>query len=304
MRRRMDGEKRKPNGILGVMLLVFSLLLSGCGVVTLFNNLEETEANEMIAILKQYGISATKTIGKESCALSIPSGSFSVAIDLLNAQGYPLPKYQTLGDVFKKSGLVSSPLEERVRFMNALSESIALTLSKVPGVLKSRVHIVLPENDPYAEKVTPSSAAVFLAYRSDSMVEDYIRDIKYLVTNSIEGLEFDKVAVALFPVTLPPLPKALGKSDTLFSIAGVEMTEGSKMQFFVIVGILAAIILGLLGVIVSMLMAAKRKKKEKEVKVENLAEAADVTIPEQAESLDEKEGERPTTVEESKKINT
>ncbi|MDR1906667.1 MAG: type III secretion inner membrane ring lipoprotein SctJ [Puniceicoccales bacterium] len=271
----MDGGKGRPNGVLGVMLLVFSLLLSGCGVVTLFNNLEENEANEMIAVLKQYGISATKTIGKESCALSIPSGSFSIAIDLLNAQGYPLPKYQTLGDVFKKSGLVSSPLEERVRFMNALAESIALTLSKVPGVLKSRVHIVLPENDPYAEKATPSSAAVFLAYRSDSMVEDYVRDIKYLVTNSIEGLEFDKVTVALFPVTLPPLPKALGKGDTLFSIIGVEMTEGSKMQFFVILGILIAIIMALLGAMIFMLMSAKRKKKEKEVKVENLAEAAD-----------------------------
>ncbi|MDR1591186.1 MAG: type III secretion inner membrane ring lipoprotein SctJ [Puniceicoccales bacterium] len=274
----MDGERKQPNGMLGVVLLVFSLLLSGCGVVTLFNNLEEKEANEMIAILKQYGVSATKIIGKESCALSVPSGSFSIAIDLLNAQGYPLPKYQTLGDVFKKSGLVSSPLEERVRFMNALAESIALTLSKVPGVLKSRVHIVLPENDPYAEKVIPSSAAVFLAYRSDSMVEDYVRDIKYLVTNSIEGLEFDKVTVALFPVTLPPLPKALGKSDTLFSIAGIEMTEGSKMQFFVIIGILIATIAAFLGAMAFILISAKRKKKGKEVKVENLAEAAD-TLP-------------------------
>jgi type III secretion protein J len=300
MRGRMDGGKNRPSGVLGVLLLVFSLLLSGCGVVTLFNNLEETEVNEMIAILKQYGISATKIIGKESCALSVPSGSFSVAIDLLNAQGYPLPKYQTLGDVFKKSGLVSSPLEERVRFMNALAESIALTLSKVPGVLKSRVHIVLPENDPYAEKVTPSSAAVFLAYRSDSMVEDYVRDIKYLVTNSIEGLEYDKVTVALFPVTLPPLPKALGKSDTLFSIAGIEMTEGSKMQFFVIIGILVAIILGLLGAMASMLMAAKRKKKEKEVKVENLAEATDNPAEGAAETLDG-DPVRPTPVQELEK---
>jgi type III secretion protein J len=301
MRERMDGGKRWPNAILGVILLVFSLLLSGCGIVTLFNNLEETEVNEMIAILKQYGVSATKIIGKESCALSVPSGSFSVAIDLLSAQGYPLPKYQTLGDVFKKSGLVSSPLEERVRFMNALAESVALTLSKVPGVLQSRVHIVLPENDPYAEKVTPSSAAVFLVYRSDSMVEDYVRDIKYLVTNSIEGLEFDKVTVALFPKTLPPLPKALGKSDTLFSIAGIEMTEGSKMQFFVIVGILVAIILGLLLAIISMIMATKRKKKEKEVKVENLAEVTDSPIPEgAAETLDD-DPARPTPIQELEK---
>jgi type III secretion protein J len=272
------------------MLLTF--LLSGCGTTTLFNNLEETEINEMIAILKQYGISTTKVIGKESCALLIANENFSTAIDLLGAHGYPLPKYQTLGDVFKKSGLVSSPLEERVRFMNALSEGIALTLSKIPGVLKSRVHVVLPENDPYAEKMVPSSAAVFLAYRQDSMVEDYVREIKYLVTNSIEGLEFDKVTVSLFPVTLPPLPKALGKSDTMCSIIGIEMTEASKMQFFMLLGVLIAIIIILLISMLWMVMVANRKKKEKEIKVENLAEATDMpltmsgTAGQKEESLD------------------
>jgi type III secretion protein J len=295
----MDGGQRWHRNVFRVLFVSLSLLLGGCGVTTLFNNLEETEVNEMIAILKQYGISATKTIGKESCALSVPVETFSVAIDLLNAQGYPLPKYQTLGDVFKKSGLVSSPLEERVRFMNALAESIALTLSKVPGVLKSRVHIVLPENDPYAEKIVPSSAAVFLAYRSDSMVEDYVRDIKYLVTNSIEGLEYDKVTVALFPVTLPPLPKALGKSDTMFSIAGIEMTDGSKMQFFMLLGVLIAVIVVLLIAMVWMWLSTNRKKKEKEAKVENLAETPEGINPEQEESLDAN-GERPTTVEETK----
>jgi type III secretion protein J len=261
-----------------ILLVIFSLLLSGCGSVTLFNNLEESEVNEMIAILKQYGISTTKIIGKESCALTISKGSFSTAIDLLNAQGYPLPKYQTIGDVFKKSGLVSSPLEERVRFMNALAEGIALTLSKVPGVLKSRVHIVLPDNDPYAERIIPSSAAVFLTFRSDSMVEDYVREIKYLVTNSIEGLEFDKVTVSLFPITLPPLPKALGKTDTLISVLGVDMAEGSKIQFFVLIGILVTVILILILVIVGTFIATKRKKKEKEIQVDNLAEVPESPI--------------------------
>ncbi|MDR3317317.1 MAG: type III secretion inner membrane ring lipoprotein SctJ [Puniceicoccales bacterium] len=295
MQHRMDGGRRQHCRC-NILWVLFCLLLTGCSVTTLFNNLEEQEVNEMIAILKQYGIPATKTIGKESCALSVPSNHFSMAIDLLNAQGYPLPKYQTLGDVFKKSGLVSSPLEERVRFMNALSESVALTLSKVPGVLKSRVHIVLPENDPYAEKTIPSSAAVFLAYRSDSMVEDYVRDIKYLVTNSIEGLEYDKVTVALFPLPLPPLPKALGKSDTMFSIAGIEMTDGSKMQFFMVLGVLIATIVALLMIMLWMLISARRTKKEKkkEIKIENLAEASDMPPDngaERAESLDSNRAE-------------
>jgi type III secretion protein J len=258
-----------------ICFLAICLLLSGCGISTLFNSLEEQEVNEMIAILKQYGITANKVIGKESCALTVANNDFPIAINLLESQGYPLPKYQTLGDVFKKSGLVSSPLEERIRFMNALSESIALTISKIPGVLKSRVHIVLPENDPYAEHVTPSSAAVFITYRPDSSVEDWVREIKFLVTNSIEGLDFNKVSVALFPVTLPPLPKAPKQTDTMFSCAGINMTDDTKMQFFMLIGAMLAIILVLILSNIFVWLSVRRKKKEREVSVDNLAEASD-----------------------------
>jgi type III secretion protein J len=258
-----------------ICFFAICLLLSGCGISTLFNNLEEQEVNEMIAILKQYGIAANKVIGKESCALTVASNDFPIAINLLELQGYPLPKYQTLGDVFKKSGLVSSPLEERIRFMNALSESIALTISKIPGVLKSRVHIVLPENDPDAEHVTPSSAAVFITYRPDSSVEDWVREIKFLVTNSIEGLDFNKVSVALFPVTLPPLPKVPKNTDAMFSCAGINMTDDTKMQFFMLIGAMLAIILVLTLSNIFVWLSARRRKKEKEVSVDNLAEASD-----------------------------
>jgi type III secretion protein J len=287
----MDGEGKKRNRWLSAFFVLLSLLLSGCGSVTLFNNLEESEVNEMIAILKQYGISSSKIIRKESCALSLSLENFSTAIDLLGAHGYPLPRYQTLGDVFKKSGLVSSPLEERIRFMNALGESIALTLSKIPGVLKARVHVVIPDNDPYAEKTVPASASVFIAFRQDSTVEDSVREIKNLVSNSVEGLEFEKVTVSLFPVVLPQLPKALGKSDTIFSIAGIDMMEGSKMQFFILVGILIAIIVILVISMIWIIISANRKKKEKEIQVENLAEAADNPPPakETAEKEEEKE---------------
>lgn len=252
---------------------IVCLLLSGCGSSVLYNALDESEVNQMIAILKQYGISATKLIGKESCSISVNQDDFSTAIDLLESQGYPLPKYQTIGEVFKKSGLVSSPLEERVRFMNALSESIAMTLSKIPGVLKARVHIVLPDNDPYAEKTLPSSAAVFITYRQDSLVEDYIREIKFLVTNSIEGLDYDKVSVALFPITLPPLPKLNKPSDAIVTIAGIDLVEATSERFYLLMGILSTVIVILLVIIGTMVWSSKKTKKVKQAKIENLADA-------------------------------
>lgn len=273
----MDGHRVKM-GWRNLLFVLCCALLTGCGSSTLFNALEEQEANEMVAILKQYGIAAVKVVGKESCSLTVSNNDFSTAVNLLQSQGYPLPKYQTLGDVFKKSGLVSSPLEERVRFMNALADGIALTLSKIPGVLKSRVHIVLPDNDPYAEHVTPSSAAVFITYRENANVEDYVKQIKYLVTNSIEGLTAEKVSVAFFPVALPPLPKAQAYESSSINVLGIEISDSEKTPFFMLIGVLVAIIFILLVVLIWLFISTKKKKQEKTAEVENLAEASDTDI--------------------------
>jgi type III secretion protein J len=231
-------------------MLGLSLLLAGCGKAVLYSGLKEKEANEMISILQQYGFSVNKVVGKENaCNIIIDKDRFSLAIEILTSKGYPRTKFETVGDVFKKAGLVSSPLEERVRFMYALGESVSATINQIPGVIDAKVHIVLPENDPYTEKVTPASAAVFISYRPDSTVEEYVREIKYLVANSIEGLDYDKVSVALFPVQLPALPQTQSAGASMVNVAGLEILSSSKSQLYVIFGIFAAVILVLLIII-------------------------------------------------------
>ncbi|MDR0351572.1 MAG: type III secretion inner membrane ring lipoprotein SctJ [Puniceicoccales bacterium] len=231
-------------------MLCISLFLTGCGKSALYSGLKEKEANEIISILQQYGFSVEKVLGKENvCSVIIDKTRFSLAIEILTSKGYPKTKFETVGDVFKKSGLVSSPLEERVRFMYALGESVSATINQIPGVIEAKVHIVLPENDPYTEKATPSSAAVFVSYRPDSSVEEYVRDIKYLVANSIEGLNYDKVSVALFPIQLPTLPQSQTNGATMVNIAGLEILSSSKNQLYIIFGIFVAIVLVLFLVI-------------------------------------------------------
>ena len=46
--------------------------------------------------------------------------------------------------------------------MHALAQDLSATISRIDGVVVARVHIVLPDNNPFAEKVKPSSAAVFI----------------------------------------------------------------------------------------------------------------------------------------------
>ena len=70
----------------------------------------------------------------------------------------------TLGDTFRKEGVISTPLEERARYIYALSQELEATLSNIDGVIVARVHVVLPERVAPGEPVQPASASVFIKH--------------------------------------------------------------------------------------------------------------------------------------------
>jgi len=181
-------------------LAALALLASGCDKEARLNtNLEETQANLIVAALLDAGISAHKSPGDEGAwNVEVAESRFADAANLLEKKGLPRRAFNGVGEVFKKSGMVSSPSEERIRFMDALAQDLARTISTIDGVLDARVHIVLPENDPFARNALPSSAAVALRARYDADLTDYIPSIKGLVKNAIEGLAFEKISVTVF----------------------------------------------------------------------------------------------------------
>lgn len=177
-----------------------TLFMVGCGKAPLYTDVSEVEANEMIALLMERGIEAVKSAGTEKTwDIKVKMEDFPRSVEILNSFGYPRESYYGVGQAFRKSGLVSSPTEERIRFMFSLSQDIAATIAMIDGVTDAQVHIVLPDNDPFSDNFYPASAAVFINYRPDSNVEASVSKVKNLVMNSVEGLSYDNISVALFP---------------------------------------------------------------------------------------------------------
>ncbi|OED44868.1 EscJ/YscJ/HrcJ family type III secretion inner membrane ring protein [Endozoicomonas sp. (ex Bugula neritina AB1)] len=183
-------------------LVSFSLFLAGCKV-ELYSGLTEKEGNEMLAILLDSGIASEKLLDKDKMVtLMVDTNDVSHSVKLLSSLGYPQEKYSSIGDIFPKDGLISSPTEERARYMYSMSQELSSTLSMIDGVIIARVHVVLPQEQETITDVNfPSSASVFIKYTPELELAGLIPKVKTLVANSIEGLSLDKISVSLFPAS-------------------------------------------------------------------------------------------------------
>lgn len=193
--------------------LLFAALvagLTGCSKQELYTELSERQANEMVALLLDTGIDAVKQAKDGHFAILTPAGNFGRAVRTLSTQGYPRDAFDTIGEVFKREGFISSPLEERARLLHAMSQEMSNTLAHIDGVVTARVHLVVPERNPLSDQPLPASASVFIKHRADRLLADQVPQIKALVVNSIEGLTYENVTVALFSAEpLTKRPRAL-----------------------------------------------------------------------------------------------
>ncbi len=172
-------------------LLFFSLalLLTGCGEsVELHRNISEQEANEVIAELADKQIRAQKIPGKDGVAVRVKASDINRAVRTLDAAGLPKVARSTLGDIFRKEGVISTPLEERARYIYALSQELEATLSNIDGVIVARVHVVLPERVAPGEPVQPASASVFIKHDPRLDPDNINARVRRMVASSIPGM--------------------------------------------------------------------------------------------------------------------
>ncbi len=197
------------------------LLLSACSSQNLYTNLSEAQANDMVAVLLDAGIDASKAPGeKEQWQVTVSQNQFARAVEVLKSNGFPRKDYDTLGSIFKKEGFASSPLEERARLNYGMSQELSHSIRDIDGVIEARVHLTMPEPDPLSKEVKPASASVFVKYRPGFNLQSETGAIKSLVTNAVEGLTYDRVSVIMTPSR--SVPRVVSNNVSIASILNLR----------------------------------------------------------------------------------
>lgn len=228
------------------MISACVLLLASC-TTELYADLDQKQANEIVATLFRNGIPAKRVVEKSGrYTIQVSEESFPQAVAILNQAGLPRQEFTNLGEVFKNDGLVASPVQERAQMIYALSQELARTVSDIDGVLTARVHLVLPENDPLRQQLIPSSASVFIRHKQSVPMADLVPQVKMLVANGIAGLSYDNVSVVHISVSTPDNELEMSAEPQLENFLGIwihpESVNKAQWMAYGLAGVLAACI--------------------------------------------------------------
>ena len=184
-----------------MVVLTGAALLAACHS-PIQSELDETQANEIIAALRQEGIAARKQRGRTTGGggvdfeVTVPAHAQTRALSIVATEQLPRRATPGMRELFASSALVPSRMEETVRYSAALAGELARTLEANDGVIDARVHLALVPPEPrLLDAAVPSPrASVSLRLEpqgralSDSAVQA-------LVAGSIQGMAPSQVAV-------------------------------------------------------------------------------------------------------------
>lgn len=177
-----------------LMALCLFPLLSGCKS-ELYSKLDESEANQMLALLIYNKISADKTADKDGVTLRVEQDRFVDAVEVLRQNGLPRQRIVTMQELFPSGQLVSSPEQEAAKLNYLKSQQLEKMLSSMDGVINAEVSVAesRQEDDVHSQ----TSAAVFIKYSPGVNLPNREGEILALIKNAIPRLTPGHISLTL-----------------------------------------------------------------------------------------------------------
>jgi type III secretion protein J len=200
-------------GSLLIWFLAALFALSGCSKA-ITSDVSERDATEIVVALKAYGISSSKASSDgKKWAVSVSPNDWPDASQVMFSAGLPRAEHPGFAELMKKDSLVSSPNAERAKMLYAMGNELSRSLQDIDGVISARVHLVVPEKDPFKEKPRASSASVLIKHSAELKPAELEQPIRNFISRSAEGLTPETVSVTFVPARMPWSTRTQGQSS-------------------------------------------------------------------------------------------
>lgn len=193
---------------------------------TLYRDLDLSEAGAIAERLAKGGIPYRLEAG--GTEVMVPVAQAARARVALAKDGLPQNGRPGL-ELFDKPSWGMTDFTQRVTYQRALEGELARTIGGLQGVERAQVHLVLPTNSPLRRLERPAGASVVLKLKSGAVLApEEVQGITYIVSNSVEQLASDNVAVMDDAGRVLSVPSAAGSVSGLTSrqLEFQKTTEG------------------------------------------------------------------------------
>jgi flagellar M-ring protein FliF len=177
-----------------VVLILLMRMASAPSYSTLLTGLDPAQTGKATAALDTKGIGYE--LQNNGTALAVEKGRTAEARIALAGAGVSGTSAQPGYELLDRQKLGTSNFQQQVNYQRALEGEIAKTVEQVDGVAGAQVQLVLPDREAqlFSDQASPATAAVLLSGAS-ALDPASVRGIAQLVTNSVPGLQTDKVTI-------------------------------------------------------------------------------------------------------------
>jgi flagellar M-ring protein FliF len=159
----------------------------------LYGKLDDGEAAKVIAALDESKI--PYQISRGGGSILVPSDKvYQIRMQMA---GKGIPRGEGVGyEIFDKASFGVSDFVQRANYARAIQGELARTISQLDQIDSARVMIVMPENRLLSDNLRKPTASVFVRVKGNGQLPtSAINSIRFLVANSVEGLQANNVSV-------------------------------------------------------------------------------------------------------------
>ena len=181
---------------IGMMAMLALMTLHGTNdqMALLYGDLDTRDASQMVDLLQRHHVAYH--LAPNGSQILVPADQVPETRLMLAQQG--LPAGGSVGyEIFDRGeGFAPTDFQQRINETRALEGEIARTVRAIRGVRAVRVHLVLPQREPFAREAQDAQAGVMLTMTGAARLDrEGVQAILNLVAAAVPGLKPHNIAV-------------------------------------------------------------------------------------------------------------